>query len=499
MNYRIVYFFQVTFCCCSYSRFHSIHRLMATNQEDSDHEETTDIISKDLGRTDFDHEVKCDSCGLENLVGYRYQCAICTQNFCSNCFEDRKETDVHKNNHPLKVIRSPDDDSNYRKLFSLGLGSIQAYLYGKEVIHDVVCKSCENDERIRGLLFICDDCRGYRLCYSCYKGKKAVNDHQIDHCLVIRVSPRSYELSDGTQISLMKKLGAGSFGEVYKCTVNDKAIAAVKICKTQNLSTLSKKERKSLENEIRLYQEFFCEYIVEIAGFGMGSNNQLCLLLEYLSCGNLEDLIKSATYERVSKRRRFFFCENIIRGLFRMHKKGIIHKDLKPDNIFLTKHVTLKLGDLGIAFNPDYTSQEVKYMQQQLYYPTNNPNIFHPSYDIYAFGIIFNEIMTGERNTGLTQGDCRDPNAVPYFGSLISACISEYGRDRPTTYCVKEHLLKFHNHLDNETAQCEKSYESEDLGTRNEIFDKAYRTFQSNNQFVSQKDQTYQEHPSREG
>ena len=203
-------------------------------------------------------------------------------------------------------------------------------------------------KKIEGLLFICDDCRGFRLCYKCYSQNKVSSEHKNDHCLLIKVTPKSYEIT-GANITLGKKLGAGSFGEVYKCDING-STAAIKMCKTKDLSTLTHGERQSLENEIEIYQEFFCDYIVEIVGFGMGTGNRLFFILEYLSSGNLEAHIRSDSYSIVSKRRRFLYCENIIRGLFRMHKKGIIHKDLKPDNIFLTDHKTIKLGDLGIAF-----------------------------------------------------------------------------------------------------------------------------------------------------
>ena len=375
------------------------------------------------------HGVICDACSKENIFGYRYKCAICEDyDLCSNCFEDRKQSGDHRINHPLFLIRVPEIVSTFGLLFSAGLQPLQEYLCRNNIVHDHICISCNHREKIKGLLLICDDCRGYRLCYNCYKSEKVVKTHERYHCLLVQTIAKDYKI-EGAKISMKKKLGAGAFGEVHLCDING-STAAIKLCRTKDLATLSQSTQEFLENEIQIYQEFFCDYIVEIKGYGISGGTTMFMVLEYLSSGNLEEFIHNSSYRNVSKRRKFFFCENIIRGLFRMHKKGIIHKDLKPDNIFLTDRTTVKLGDLGIAFNPDTTKTNVRNIQQRLYYPTNHPNVCHPSYDIYAFGLLFNEIMTGKRNVELKQADCNDPTKVPYFGSMISACIDPKGSNK---------------------------------------------------------------------
>ena len=107
--------------------------------------------------------------------------------------------------------------------------------------------------------------------------------------------------------------------------------------------------------------------------------------------------------------------------------------------------------------------------------------------------------MTSKRDTRLTQAECKDPKVVPYFGTMISACISKYGKDRPTTRCVKEHMLKFHAYLDQEIENNGQPYESQSLDKRNEIFDKAYVKFAAKAEFVKETDQNYQSVPRRQG
>ena len=438
--------------------------------------------------------VTCDSCSSENIFGYRYLCAICEDyNLCSNCFEDRKQTKDHQLHHPLLLIRSPDTVSklnNFLSLLATGLSSLQAFLAMYEVTHDHTCNSCSNGQKIKGLLFICDDCRGFRICYKCYES----GTHGKNHCLIVRFIPRNYKIQ-WDQITLQKKLGSGAFGEVHLCNIAGN-LYAVKQSKSNKLNTLNERETEALENEIEIYQEFFCNYIVEIKGYGL-TNNSIFMVLEYLSGGNLENHLRSEKYKNESKRRRFFFCENIIRGLYRMHKKGIVHKDLKPDNIFITEYDSLKLGDLGIAFHPDITKEGVSRLTQRTYYPKNDQNVSHPCYDIFAFGLLLNEIMTGRRNLTMNEADCRDIQKVPYFGPLISACVSVRPQNRPTTQCVKQYLVNFEQHLDDYIKQTGLNYEKQSLAKRNEIFDDAYNSFTA--AFHIETDKEYQELPKGPG
>ena len=159
-----------------------------------------------------------------------------------------------KASHLLKIIWSQDIFSKLEKVFSLGLPKLQELLCEMNVMHGVACSICD-DKNIKGILIICDDYRGYRLCYNCYKHNKVSSEHKNDHCLLIRVTPRSYKIT-GANITLEKKLGAGSSGEVYKCDING-STAAIKMCKTKDLSTLTGGERQSLKTEIEIYQDFF--------------------------------------------------------------------------------------------------------------------------------------------------------------------------------------------------------------------------------------------------
>ena len=147
---------------------------------------------------------------------------------------------------------------------------------------------------------------------------------------------------------------------------------------------------------------------------------------------------------------------------------------------------------MGIAFNPDDNDKELKYTRQALYYPKRSRNVSHPTYDMYAFGLLFNEIMTGTRNVRLTQSDCLDSGTVPYFGQLVSACLSPEARLRPTTECVRKYLGHFHRYMSEYITQHKLLYEQESSSAaRNVIFDHVYQQFVGEHPFQPETDNSY--------
>ena len=94
----------------------------------------------------------------------------------------------------------------------------------------------------------------------------------------------------------------------------------------------------------------------------------IMICLELMDKGTLDDFIQKS-YGDVSLRKRFSLCKSLISGIRRIHSKGITHKDLKPDNIFLDEELDLKIGDLGLAYS-EKNSSHLENLKQVYYYPS---------------------------------------------------------------------------------------------------------------------------------
>jgi NIMA (never in mitosis gene a)-related kinase len=150
--------------------------------------------------------------------------------------------------------------------------------------------------------------------------------------------------------TIIKQLGSGAFSTVSLVTrKQDKKIYALKCVQ---ISKLSPVERQNSLNEIRLLASINHKNIISYKeSFYNEENHTLNMILEYADDGDLQTKI-------ISKKKFGCFFEEktiwsifiqMVKGLNELHKKKIIHRDLKSANIFLMKNGVCKLGDLNVA------------------------------------------------------------------------------------------------------------------------------------------------------
>ena len=197
-----------------------------------------------------------------------------------------------------------------------------------------------------------------------------------------------------TSFICLALLGRGSFGEVYLVKkIDTNMLYAMKILsknriKSQNLFKYAMAERNvlSLTNH---------PFIVKL-NFAFQTSNKLFLILDYCSNG---DLSRHLIYEKrfSEERAKFYICE-ILLALEDLHQRGIIFRDLKPDNVVLDNEGHAKLTDFGLSKEGVYESDCAKSFCGSIAYlaPEMLKRSGHgKAVDWYLLGVLFYEMLVG--------------------------------------------------------------------------------------------------------
>lgn len=203
----------------------------------------------------------------------------------------------------------------------------------------------------------------------------------------------------------VNKLGQGGFGPVYKGILEDGLQIAVK-----RLSVASGQGLEEFMNEVVVISELQHRNLVKLLGCCV-QNNEKMLIYEYLPNKSLDFfLFDPVKRELLDWQRRFTIIEGISRGLVYLHRDSrlrIIHRDLKASNILLDEDLNPKISDFGMARifshkqNVDNTRRVVGtygYMSPEYAMEGH----FSEKSDIYSFGVLLLEIMTGKKNSSFS-------------------------------------------------------------------------------------------------
>jgi serine/threonine protein kinase len=222
--------------------------------------------------------------------------------------------------------------------------------------------------------------------------------------------------------TLRAPLGRGGFSEVWRATAADdpaREVALKVVIDPEHADGL----RRDASSLVRLRGEG----IVRVVAIDL-AHEPPWLALELLRGGSLRDLLRRG---RPSPSEGLRLFERLLELLAIVHREGIVHGDLKPENVLFdgsgaprlsdfglsrrsaqrtaTLSLSRSLADLRLAGTVEYVAPEVRQGARP-----------SPASDVFALGVLFHELLLGDRPQGVAaRPEVRDPRLPPLVGHLL--------------------------------------------------------------------------------
>jgi serine/threonine-protein kinase len=215
---------------------------------------------------------------------------------------------------------------------------------------------------------------------------------------------------------ILGKIREGGMGAVYK--VRHRLLHEIRVIKIiRPQLDVGPELNERFLREARFAIQLRHPNIAQLHDFSIDDDGRAFIVMEYIEGVTLEDVIKTADPPPLGL--ALEIARQTLKGLGSMHRKGMIHRDVSPDNVMLSRNEDgeprIALIDLGIAKalaggshltttgaflgKPRYAAPEQFGVAGQDAVDTRS--------DLYSFGVVFYELLTG---TSPIQG--RDPSSL---------------------------------------------------------------------------------------
>nr|XP_055045033.1 raf-1 proto-oncogene, serine/threonine kinase a isoform X4 [Misgurnus anguillicaudatus] len=231
------------------------------------------------------------------------------------------------------------------------------------------------------------------------------NVHMVSSSITVdssQIEPRDkrdssyYWEIEAEEVMLLGRIGSGSFGTVYKGKWHGDV--AVKILK---VTTPTPEQFQAFRNEVAVLRK--TRHVNILLFMGYMTKDNLAIVTQWCEGSSL--------YKHLHVQETNFQMFQLIdiarqaaQGMDYLHAKNIIHRDMKSNNIFLHDGLTVKIGDFGLATvkarwsgsqQVEQPSGSILWMAPEVIrMEDNNPYSFQS--DVYSYGIVLYELMTGE-------------------------------------------------------------------------------------------------------
>ncbi|XP_077504729.1 cyclin-dependent kinase 1-like [Amblyomma americanum] len=194
----------------------------------------------------------------------------------------------------------------------------------------------------------------------------------------------------------VEKIGEGTYGIVYKG--KDKRDGKIVALKKIRLESEDEGVPSTAIREIALLKELKHKYIVRLEDVLMEGSDKIYLVFEYLSMDLKKYLDGFDKNERLDKGLVKSYMSQILEAILFCHQRRVLHRDLKPQNLLIDNHGTIKVADFGLARAFGIPLRVFTHEVVTLWYRAPEVLLGSLRYstpiDIWSIGCIFVEMVT---------------------------------------------------------------------------------------------------------
>ncbi|XP_066554580.1 myosin light chain kinase, smooth muscle isoform X2 [Amia ocellicauda] len=192
----------------------------------------------------------------------------------------------------------------------------------------------------------------------------------------------------------LEKLGVGKFGQVFKLVHKETG----QVCAGKYYKARTSKDKAAARNEIELMNCLHHPKLVQCLG-AFESRTEIVMVMEYIAGGELFERIVDDNFQHTEPT-SVRYMQQILEGIQYMHQQGIVHLDLKPENIVCvnTTGTLIKIIDFGLASKLD-PKNPLKVMHGTPEFVAPEVISFEPverATDMWSIGVICYILLSGE-------------------------------------------------------------------------------------------------------
>ncbi|XP_068458065.1 tyrosine-protein kinase Lyn [Clinocottus analis] len=272
----------------------------------------------------------------------------------------------------------------------------------------------------------------------------------------------AWEISKDS-IRMVRKLGAGQFGDVWMASYNNSTTVAVKTLKPGTMTV------EAFMDEANVMKTLQHDRLVRLYAV-VTKTSPIYIITEYMSNGSLLDFLKSDAGCRLQLPKLIDFSAQIAEGMAYIEKKNYIHRDLRAANVLVSESLLCKIADFGLARiieDDEYSAREgAKFPIKWTAPEAINYGSFTIKSDMWSFGVLLFEIITYGKvpYPGMTKTEVmssvqrgyrmpQPDNCPDELYEILTSCWKHKPEDRPTFEYMQSVLDDFYTATEGQYQQ----------------------------------------------